>query len=290
MNEPWGRDDRWKPFSVPSDFLKAVARIRRWSCLPSLMRVRVLLLRYTSAGSSQSSVSFGIRILAVDAAASDHECNVRPTLSYLWSTLSISLWSCATVITVNDNLFEVSFITGQSMSPSLSPDHNTTGRRDLVFWNKWVSHSGSVSKGDVILFRSPTKPDSHAVKRVVATEGDRVTLDARRRPERLRDGEDLPESRGWDAMKAQSDEHQGLLIPEGHLWVEGDYWRKSQDSNAYGPMSRSLVLGKAVAVVWPPNRFGTKPWEEYTTKTRVLEGKIVKKGDEAGLVEAIIRG
>ena len=207
---------------------------------------------------------------------------------YVYYTVSIPFWAIGGSIFIADNLIETSYISGSSMSPSLSPDFDTTGARDLVLWNKWysVSRKEDLKRGDVVLFRSPASPERHNVKRVVATEGDRVLLDSRRRPARERDGADLPESRGWDAMLRQG----GVVVPEGHVWVEGDYWRKSWDSNAYGPISKSLILGKAVCVVWPLSKFGTRPWEQYDSKTRVKPGMIVKRGDEAGLVEAIIKG
>ncbi|KAK3116063.1 hypothetical protein LTR53_003953 [Teratosphaeriaceae sp. CCFEE 6253] len=214
--------------------------------------------------------------------------SLRRAGRYLSITAAGTFWLCAPTIFINDNILETSFVQGASMSPSLCPDYDTTARRDLVLWNKWwsVRRKEDLQRGDVVLFRSPSRPELNAVKRVVATEGDRVVLDPRRRPARKRDGADLPESRGWDAMSAAG----GVVVPTGHVWVEGDHWRKSWDSNAYGPISKSLVLGKAVCVVWPLERFGTRPWEEYENRTIVRRGQAVKPGDEMGLVEAIRTG
>jgi inner membrane protease subunit 2 len=77
--------------------------------------------------------------------------------------------------------------------------------------------------------------------------------------------------KGWDAMAPR------VKVPYGHVWVEGDNWRESLDSNYYGPMSRSLIVGKAMGCVWPPERWG-KPWDEDGNekevwgRTTVIEG------------------
>jgi len=73
------------------------------------------------------------------------------------------------------------------------------------------------------------------------------------------------------------------VVPEGHVWVEGDNWRESRDSNWYGPISKSLILGKAKAVVLPVERFGMKPWEQYKSRTKVIPGEIPKKDDYEAL-------
>ncbi|KAG5183572.1 mitochondrial inner membrane protease subunit 1 [Tribonema minus] len=45
-----------------------------------------------------------------------------------------------------------------------------------------------------------------------------------------------------------------LVVPPGHLWLEGDNKAKSIDSRDYGPVPMALVTGRSVAVVWPPSR------------------------------------
>lgn len=69
---------------------------------------------------------------------------------------------------------------------------------------------------------------------------------------------------------------QFVVIPQGHLWVEGDNSRTSKDSNLFGPVrsyaagpiivcvyceyyviqiSEGLVEGIVSHVVWPPHRW-----------------------------------
>lgn len=197
------------------------------------------------------------------------------------------LWISAIVIGTNDYLFEVTSINGTSMSPTLSPIANETGKRDWVLWNK-LRPTKDLRRGDVVMYYSPLNPEKMALKRVIALGGDEVMLDKRRRPGHDQDGEvvgvEATAARNWDAMAASTITGPGLAganarpgtfkVPFGHVWVEGDNWRKSQDSNHYGPISKSLIVGKAMHVVWPSDRAWTRPWEEkFKSRTRVVKGR-----------------
>lgn len=163
------------------------------------------------------------------------------------------------------------------MSPTLSPTYETDRAEDRVLWKKWTP-TRKLQRGDVVHFANPTKPDSFAVKRVIALEGDQVVLDPRRRPAG-KSGIEVSEAKGWDAWQGTA------TVPPGHVWVEGDNWRSSKDSNWYGPVSRSLINGRAVVVTWPLGRIGAKPWEGYQIRTRVAKGVEVRDWTEGLPVE-----
>lgn len=183
------------------------------------------------------------------------------------------------MIGLNDYLFEITPIYGRSMAPTLSPAYHATGATDYLAWRKHRP-TADLKRGDIVMYATPLRAEGSAVKRVVALAGDTVVLDERRRPGVDVDGEpkanERTAMRGWDAMAPE------VKVPYGHVWVEGDNWRASQDSNYFGPMSRSLILGKAVGVVWPPKRWG-RPWDGdeeekrrvKSGRTRVIEGREV---------------
>jgi len=45
-------------------------------------------------------------------------------------------------------------------------------------------------------------------------------------------------------------------IPSFNIWLQGDNVDNSEDSNAYGPVSKKLLIGQAERIVWPPSRWG----------------------------------
>jgi inner membrane protease subunit 2 len=55
-----------------------------------------------------------------------------------------------------------------------------------------------------------------------------------------------------------------VVVPYGHVWVEGDNWRESWDSRHYGPISKGLVVAKAVRI-W-------RGKEDRKMASRVVEG------------------
>lgn len=204
-------------------------------------------------------------------------------LNTLWrtryKTLTPFFWLGAGTIFINDNFFEPMFITGTSMAPTLSPAYKETGRRDVVLWRKWFSHS-EIKRGDVVHFMNPLRPEVFAVKRVIGMEGDVVFLDKRRRPRS--NGLEGPEPyymKAWDAFGGK------VKVPEGHLWVEGDNMWESRDSNTYGPISKSLVTARTTAVVWPPSRFGMTPWDGFKSQTKVLKGRVEREWTDGLPVE-----
>ena len=69
------------------------------------------------------------------------------------------------------------------------------------------------------------------------------------------------------------------VVPAGHIWVEGDHPEagKNYDSNWYGPVSKSLVVGAVGGVVWPVSRAGRIRWQDWRGSPRVVQGEGVPK-------------
>lgn len=177
---------------------------------------------------------------------------------------------------IKDAYCDITEINGPSMAPTLSPAFESTGSRDAVLWRKHLP-TRNLRRGDVVLFSTPHKPEGMAVKRVVALGGDTVQLDPKRRPSDSQNGRASEAGKRWDIMYARNGGN--VEVPQGHVWVEGDNWRKTRDSNAYGPISRSLITGKAVGIVRPWRQFGQTPWRGWTGRTKVTPGHEVIDSD-----------
>lgn len=205
----------------------------------------------------------------------------RRAIRYILLPAQITVCS---IIFVNDNLFEVLAVTGASMQPTLSPRYRLDRSRNFVLWDKYAP-TQDLKRGDLVLFHAPHAPEKLSVKRVIALGEDTVLLDPRRRPEDAINGAVNDAAQKWDRIFYTN---KGRVpVPEGHVWVEGDNWRRSNDSNAYGPISTGLILGKARFLVWPLQQFGGTPWEHWTTKrTKVVPPQLKRKNDNAGEAES----
>ncbi len=184
----------------------------------------------------------------------------------------------ATVIVsvVRHHVAQVYSIPSGSMQPLLDP-----GDRVLV-----TRLDGEVRRGDVVVFDgsglfafgAPASPGRVAVdtvggwlgvpsgqhdfvKRVVGVAGDRVVCcDAQGRL--AVDGEPLDEPYVMPGDEP-SEMTFDVEVPEGRLWVMGDHRSDSADSRSHlgdpggGMVPLERVVGRVVAVAWPPGQAAT---------------------------------
>ena len=82
-----------------------------------------------------------------------------------------------------------------------------------------------IQRGDLVVALSPTNPKRSICKRVLGLPGDSIMVDPR----------DL--------------DSPHVVVPRGHLWLQGDNYNNSTDSRVYGPVPMGLVRGKVYARV-----------------------------------------
>eukprot|EP00258_Populus_trichocarpa_P043200 XP_024459219.1 mitochondrial inner membrane protease subunit 1 isoform X4 [Populus trichocarpa] len=129
---------------------------------------------------------------------------------------------------------KIQFCRSKVYGPSMLPTLNLTGDVLLV---EHVSHRfQKVGPGDVVLVRSPLDPTKMVTKRIVGMEGDQINF--------------LPDPSITDICRT-------VMVPKGHIWIQGDNMYASCDSRHYGPVPYGLVQGKLFFRVWPPSSFGS---------------------------------
>ena len=177
-------------------------------------------------------------------------------------------------------LMQAFYIPSESME-------NTLLVGDRVIVNKLVPSPISVKRGDVIVFEDPdhwlpaTVPaqrsalanavnsalvfvgllpsdeGNHLIKRVIGLPGDHVVCcDAQKRL--TVNGVPLNEPYLFPG-DSPSEESFNIMVPAGKVWVMGDHRSFSADSRphdensggAKGSVPESLIVGRAITVVWP---------------------------------------
>ncbi|CAI9088907.1 OLC1v1023362C1 [Oldenlandia corymbosa var. corymbosa] len=118
--------------------------------------------------------------------------------------------------------------------PSMLPTLNLTG--DVLLVEHLSTSLGKVGPGDVVVVRSPENPRKCITKRILAMGGESVTF--------LVDPNN-------------SDRTRSVMVPKGHVWIQGDNIYASRDSRQFGPVPYGLIQGKAFWRVWPPEGFGS---------------------------------
>ena len=133
-------------------------------------------------------------------------------------------------------------VDGQSMLPTLN-----TG--EFVIVNKLAYKIGSPEYGDIIVFHFPRDPEQEYIKRVIGLPGDRIVI-ANKHVQVNGILLDEPYIAAPPLYNAD------WTVPENSLFVLGDNRNNSSDSHTWGPVPMDYVVGKALFVYWPIDKWG----------------------------------
>jgi signal peptidase I len=119
-------------------------------------------------------------------------------------------------------------IQGDSMYPTLN------GGSNYLLIQKWQAQN-TLKVGDVIILRSPVDPEVLLVKRLIGLNGQVI-------PVPVDTNSIHPEVFAHNPNVSLS---KPLVIPPGHMWLEGDNLPYSIDSRHFGAVPQALLVGIA---------------------------------------------
>ena len=186
--------------------------------------------------------------------------DVHPVKKVLRDWFLVVVLALGAALLVRVYVLQQFYISGPSMETTLYGNNR-------VLVNKLSYRLHGISRGDVVVFDRVTTSDgavSHddLIKRVIALPGDTIEIkncvvivNSKPTVEPYLDKDVLglidPTNRCRVAnMPVQT-------IPKKKVFVMGDNRPESFDSRSFGPISESLVVGRAFAIVWPFNRIST---------------------------------
>ncbi len=136
-------------------------------------------------------------------------------------------------------------VEGISMEPSLHDGEFVVVNRVAYRWQE-------PDRGDVVVFHFPSDPRRRFIKRVIGLPGETVTI---------RDG--LVLINGSVLEEPYLDEepryHGEWRIAPNEVFVLGDNRNNSSDSQNWGPLDITEIIGKAMLVYWPMDMIGLIP-------------------------------
>jgi signal peptidase I len=115
-------------------------------------------------------------------------------------------------------------------------------------------------RGDIIVFDPPNGDDKPYIKRVIALEGETVSI---RDGSVFIDGVELNEPYIRDGITECVGSTCEWTVPEGSVFAMGDNRRNSTDSRSFGPVDIDLIIGKALVTYWPTDHIGIVPHYDY---------------------------
>jgi len=122
----------------------------------------------------------------------------------------------------------------------------TLAEGEILIVNKLAYKLGEIDHGDIITFHYPLQPELDYIKRVIGLPGDDVRMS---NGEIYVNGYLLKES----YLNNTSNDEGDWLVPENMIFVLGDNRKESSDSRNWGFVPIDDVIGKAIAIYWPPS-------------------------------------
>ena len=170
-----------------------------------------------------------------------------------WAIILIAVLLCTLVLRT--------YVVQSFSIPSLSM-YPTLQVGDRIIVNKVSYDVHGIHRGDIVVFARPPLEDQEyadLVKRVIGLPGETISssgghvyIDGKRLSEPwLPPGPDSYTGALPGDAHPQFDLPHAVKIPAGEYYVMGDNRTDSEDSRYFGPIPKSLIVGRAVAVVWP---------------------------------------
>lgn len=158
-------------------------------------------------------------------------------LRFLRETLQVILPAVVLAVVVHLFLAQATVVFGQSMEPNLSPQ-----QRLIV--EKISYHLGSPQRNDIVVIDLPTMEDM-LVKRIVGLPGEVISIQS---GQVLVNGEALEEPFPHDL---DFNSMAPLRLGPNEYFVMGDNRDNSNDSRAFGPVTRAEIAGRVWLRYWP---------------------------------------
>lgn len=151
------------------------------------------------------------------------------------------------VVFLMSSVFRTVNISGDSM-------RNTLYNNDKVIIRLW---DYTPKCGDIVVIKCGNKLDSPIIKRIIATEGQKLNIDFNQGTVSV-DGQRIEEPYIKERMWLRGDADIPDIIPNGYCFVMGDNRNNSTDSRfeEVGLIPYSNIVGKATYIIFPLDRMG----------------------------------
>ena len=185
---------------------------------------------------------------------------VHPIAKVLRDWFLVVILALGAALLVRVYVLQQFYISGPSMETTLFGDNR-------VLVNKMSYRLHDIHRGDVVVFDRVTTSDGNVlhddlIKRVIALPGDTIEIkkcivivNSKQLDEPYLDKEILRLPDPVNRCRVVNLPVQ--TVPAKKIFVMGDNRPESFDSRSFGPISESLIVGRAFAIVWTLSRISS---------------------------------
>jgi signal peptidase I len=118
---------------------------------------------------------------------------------------------------------------------------------DLVLIQKLKSSDFSFSRGEIVVFKSPIMKNKHLIKRIIGLPNEKIQINDS--GQIFINNQPLNEIYLLKSVKEPSS--QTWILKEDEYFLLGDNRENSFDSRRFGPLSKSVLIGRYRKRLWP---------------------------------------
>ena len=167
---------------------------------------------------------------------------------FILEMLKVAVLAGITIALIRYYLFKPFYVKGASMEPNFH-------EKEYLIIDELSYRFREPVRGEVIVFRYPEDPKEYFLKRIIGLPGETVKVTGGKvfvynseHPEGFELGEEyLPKDLITEGEKTTK-------VGENQVFVLGDNRPNSFDSRRFGPIDKSLVVGRAWLRGWPLNK------------------------------------
>jgi len=188
---------------------------------------------------------------------------LRSLGTFLLDTLEIITTAFAIFVVLFLFVVQIHEVNGDSMLPNF---HNG----EYVLTDKLTYKFREPQRGEIVIFKAPPRPRDEYIKRLIGLPGERIKIQNNQiiiyndgHPEGFILHEDYLENGIITQGKSAITPNTVFTIPDGNYLVFGDNRENSSDSRHWGPVPKSMLVGRAVIRIWPPTALSVVKHAEY---------------------------
>ncbi|MBU0722527.1 signal peptidase I [Patescibacteria group bacterium] len=185
---------------------------------------------------------------------------VKNFFSYVFALIKAVVISLAIIIPVRYYLIQPFYVKGASMEPNFY-------NNEYLIVDEISYRFHEPARGDIIVFRYPRNPQEYFIKRVIGLPGEKIQIKDgfayvynQANPQGLK----LVETYLPAGDKTYNLNEEIIILSDSEYYVLGDNRNASKDSRSFGPVDKSLIIGRVLFRGWPFNRIDVFSAPQYS--------------------------